>query len=76
MERDIRIILAENVDRFWDRKEVAYSKVSAILGSKEKVTSMLEGRGRVDITTVQKLAELFGVNTISMFEDWSEDECN
>lgn len=77
MERDIRVVVAENINRFWDRDKHTFSDCAKVYGAtSERFRSVLQGKSNMNVLALQRLAELLEVNTISMFEDWSEDECN
>ncbi len=73
-ERDLRIVVWENIERFRKQKGVSIETFcEANAFPIRTYRSNLENNGAtVSYPTTQKFAKYLGVNTISLFEDWSE----
>ncbi|MDT2835126.1 helix-turn-helix transcriptional regulator [Vagococcus carniphilus] len=73
-ERDLRIIVWENIERFRKQKGVSVeSFCEANAFPIRTYKRNLENNGAsVSFPTIQKFAKYLGVNTISLFEYWSQ----
>lgn len=73
-ERDMRIVFWENIERFRELKGVSIeSFCEANCYPIRTYKSNLNNSGAsVSFPTMQKFARYLNVNTISLFEDWSQ----
>lgn len=74
-ERDIRLVVEENVRHYMKENNVRRKELTASLGQ-QTISNVLSGNGNhgYSIVTVQRLAEVLGVKTIDLLEDWSDEE--
>lgn len=73
-ERDLRVVFWENVERFRQEKGLSIASFCENVGypiRTYKDNIARDEAGSVSFPTVQKFAKYLGVNSISLFEDWS-----
>ncbi len=72
-ERDLRIVVWENIERFRKQKGVSVESFCEAVGFPIRTyRSNLKNKGAsVSFPTIQKFARYLEINTISLFEDWS-----
>ena len=72
-ERDLRIVVWENIERFRKQKGVSIESFceSNAFPIRTYKSNLEKNGASVSFPTMQKFAKYLGVNTISLFEDWS-----
>ena len=72
-ERDLRIVVWENVERYRKQKGVSIDSFCESVGFPIRTyhSNLKNGGASVSFPTIQKFAKFLGISTISLFEDWS-----
>ena len=74
-ERDIRIVVADNVKRYMAENGVNRRKLGLAIGF-ASVGRILDGStvNGCTIMTLQRTAEVLGVKIIDLIEDWGDED--
>ena len=71
-ERPINTVIAENIQRYMTEKEIKLTKLANELGTSTTDTRRILNGGNITIIRLQQIAQVLGVKTIDLVEDWKE----